>query len=254
MMAQRLNHDPDLTAKLIPTWEVGCRRATPGPGYLEAYTRPNVSLVTDSIASIEATGIRTTDGQLHEFDAIVCATGFDVSHRPPWPLIGLNGLTLSEAWKDEPLSYLSLAAPQFPNFMMFSGPNAPVGHGSLMAGLGWCADWMCQWLRKISAEDIKSVVPKASAAEEFNAYADEIMQTLVWSGGCSSWYKNHRQDGKVTAVWAGSVLGFREMVEKIRPEDFDVVYRSRNRFRFMGNGRTRREYDPNADLAFYLEK
>ena len=254
MMKARLNNDEDLASKLTPEWEVGCRRATPGPGYLESFTRDNVSLVTSPISKFEKTGIRTEDGTLHPFDAIICATGFDVSHRPPWPLIGLNDLSLSEAWKDEPTAYLSLAAAQFPNFFMFSGPNAPVGHGSLMAGLGWSADWMCQWLRKIAAEDIKYVVPKQEAVDEFNVYADEIMQTLVWSGGCQSWYKNNRVDGKVTAVWAGSAIGYKEMIDHIRPEDFDIVYRTKNRFRFMGNGRTKREYDPEADLAFYLHK
>jgi hypothetical protein len=44
------------------------------------------------------------------------------------------------------------------------------------------------------------------------------------------------------------------MVDRIRPEDFEIVYRTKNRFRFMGNGRTKREYDPDADLAFYLHK
>lgn len=254
MMKSRLNNNEDLAFKLTPEWEVGCRRATPGPGYLESFTRDNVSLVTSPISKFEKTGIRTEDGALHPFDAIVCATGFDVSHRPPWPLIGLNGLSLSDAWKEEPNAYLSLAAAQFPNFFMFSGPNAPVGHGSLMAGLSWGSEWMCQWLRKISAEDIKYVVPKQEAVDEFNAYADEIIQTLVWSGGCQSWYKNNRVDGKVTAVWAGSVIAYKEMVDRIRPEDFEIVYRTKNRFRFMGNGRTKREYDPDADLAFYLHK
>ncbi|KAK5126680.1 hypothetical protein LTR85_009614 [Meristemomyces frigidus] len=254
MMKQKLGGDEELASKLTPDYEVGCRRATPGPGYLESFTKDNVSLVTDSIERIEANGIRTMDGKLHEVDAVVCATGFDVSHRPPWPLIGRHGITLAEAWKDEPASYLSLAASGFPNFFMFSGPNAPVGHGSLMAGLGWSADWMCQWIRKMAEEDIKWVDPRPEVVDELNAYADEIMQTLVWSGGCQSWYKSHRVDGKVTAVWAGSVLGYKEMIDFIRSEDFEIRYRSKNRFRFMGNGRTKMEYDPKADLAFYLQK
>lgn len=211
MMKQKLGGNEDLAKKLIPKYEVGCRRATPGPGYLEAFTKDNVSLVTDSIDRIEASGIRTVDGKLHEFDAIVCATGFDVSHRPPWPLIGLNGLSLADAFDPEPMAYLSLAAANFPNFFMFSGPNAPVGHGSFVASLGWAADWMCQWILKIAEEDIKWVAPKQEAVDEYNTYADEIMQGLVWSGGCQSWYKGHRVDGKVTAVWAGSAVGFKEM-------------------------------------------
>lgn len=230
-MRAKLGGNDELARKLIPEYEVGCRRATPGPGYLESFTRDNVNLVTESIDRIEAAGIRTVDGTLHEFDAIVCATGFDVSHRPPWPLIGRRGTTLSEHWRDEPVSYLSLCASGFPNFFMFSGPNAPVGHGSLMAGLAWSADYMCQWIRKIAEEDIKWVDVKEDVVDEFDAYADEIMQTLVWSGGCQSWYKGHRTDGKVTAVWAGSVIGYKEMIDQIRPEDFEIVYRSKNRFR-----------------------
>lgn len=231
MMKEKLGGNEELARKLTPDYEVGCRRATPGPGYLEAFTKDNVSLVTDSIERIEETGIRTVDGKLYEVDAIVCATGFDVSHRPPWPLIGRHGITLADAWKDEPICYLSLAASGFPNYFMFSGPNAPVGHGSLMAGLGWSADWMCSWVQKIADEDIRWVDVKPNVVNEFDAYADEIMQTLVWSGGCQSWYKSNRVDGKVTAVWAGSVLGYREMIENIRPEDFDIIYRSKNRFR-----------------------
>lgn len=92
----------------------------------------------------------------------------------------------------------------------------------------------------MSEEGIKCVNVKIDAQEEFCTYSDEIMQTLAWSGACWSWYKGHRKDGKVTAVWAGSVISYHDMIETLRPEDFDIVYLSRNRFRFMGNGRTAR--------------
>lgn len=254
MMLHRLGGNKDLAAKLTPDWEVGCRRATPGPGYLEAFTQPNVSLVTEPISHITPTGIVTKDGTNHDFDVIVCATGFDVSHRPPFPLLGLNGADLADQWKEEPLSYLSVAAPNFPNLFLFSGPNAPVGHGSLMAGLSWTSNYICQWLTKISTEDVRYVVPTAEATEEFNVYGDEIMQGLVWSGGCRSWYKNNRVEGRVTAVWPGSALGYKEVVDALRPEDFRIVYRTRNRWRWLGSGRTRMEGVVGADLAFYLVK
>ena len=78
-MKEKLGGDESLATKLTPRWEVGCRRATPGPGYLEAFTKDHVELVMDGIQGIEPKGIRTIDGQLREFDVIVCATGFDVS-------------------------------------------------------------------------------------------------------------------------------------------------------------------------------
>lgn len=90
--------------------------------------------------------------------------------------------------------------------------------------------------------------------DEFNTYADEIMQTFVWPTVYRSWYKNHRINGRVTAVWAGSGIAYYEMLKQLRPEDFDIVYRTKNRFRFMGIGRAKVEFSPGADLAFYMDQ
>ena len=49
-------------------------------------------------------------------------------------------------------------------------------------------------------------------------------------------YKANRVNGRVTATFAGSAILYHQMVKQIRPEDFDIRYRSANRFRFMGNG------------------
>ncbi|TID13413.1 putative sterigmatocystin biosynthesis monooxygenase stcW like protein [Venturia nashicola] len=125
-MSEKLNHDPVLCEKLIPKWELGCRRITPGDGYLESSTQPNVNLTNSPITSIEATGIRTAGNTLHELDVIIFPTGFDVSQIPPYPVIGLNNMTLAEKWNQEPESYLSVACPEFPNYSIFTGPNATV--------------------------------------------------------------------------------------------------------------------------------
>jgi hypothetical protein len=36
-MVAKLNNDPVLCSKLIPKWELGCRRVTPGDGHLKAF-------------------------------------------------------------------------------------------------------------------------------------------------------------------------------------------------------------------------
>ena len=105
-MADKLNNDPRLCKMLIPEFEVGCRRITPGAGYLESFTRDNVYLTHSHIDYIDETGISTKDGQRYDLDVIICATGFDVSNRPPFPIVGRNGVDLGEKWKDEPESYL----------------------------------------------------------------------------------------------------------------------------------------------------
>lgn len=80
----------------------------------------------------------------------------------------------------------SLACPQMPNFFLFMGPNATVGHGSLIYSLDWTAEWMIQWLRKMGREDIASVAPKQDVVDELVRYGDEIMKTLTWTGNCMS--------------------------------------------------------------------
>lgn len=104
----------------------------------------------------------------------------------------------------------------------------------------------------MAREDIASVAPKQDAVDEFVRYGDQIHKTLTWTGGCRSWYKNHRIDGRVTATFAGSAILFHMMLSELRPEDFEIKYRSRNRFRFMGNGFTRYELTEGSDLAYYV--
>lgn len=165
-MAEKLGYDSELCAKLIPDYELGCRRITPGTGYLEAFTQPNVHLTNSPIVRITADGIDTADGKHHTFDIIVCATGFDISQVPTFPIIGRDGVSLAEKWKDEPESYISLACPDMPNLFFFTGPNATVGHGSLIFSLDWSAEWMIQWIRKMAEEDIASIAPKQEVVDE----------------------------------------------------------------------------------------
>ncbi|KAL4966605.1 flavin-containing monooxygenase [Aspergillus stella-maris] len=252
-MASKLNYDPELCRKLIPKWEVGCRRVTPGPGYLESFSRPNCNLSDSSITQITSNAVHTADGKVFECDVLICATGFDVSHCPKFPLIGLNGANLAEKWADEPESYLSVATAGFPNYFIFTGPNSLGGHGSLVEALNWTGDYLVKWIKKIASEDIKSVVPKKSAEEAFVRYGDEVHKTIVWTGGCKSWYKRNKEGGRVTALFGGSALLFNRLISELRPEDFEIEYRSANQFRFLGNGFLEYEMDPESDLAWYVE-
>lgn len=133
------------------------------------------------------------------------------------------------------------------------GPNCLGGHGSLVESLNWTGDYITKWIKKLSTEDIKSLVPKRSKVEAFMRYQDQVHKTLVWSGGCSSWYKRGRVDGRVTALFGGSAHLFNRLLSEIRGEDFDIVYRTDNCWRLMGNGFTEFEMREGSDLAWYVE-
>ncbi|KAL4945497.1 hypothetical protein BDV06DRAFT_219188 [Aspergillus oleicola] len=255
VMQQRLSKKPELIEKLIPDYELGCRRLSPGDGYLEAMQADNAAFCFDPILKITPKGILTEKGEEEEYDLIVCATGFNTSFIPPFEFIGRDGRKLSEEWKDIPKAYFSLCAAGFPNYFVFSGPNSPLGHGSLPVMLDWSASYMLDWIEKIAKEDIKSVVVKDSIVDTFNRFATENLKRNVWSKGCTAWYSKKNGPGEsntVTAMYPGSALHFKEYLKTIRGEHFDIRYNTTNPFRYLGNGELRMERE-GGDMAYYLQ-
>lgn len=124
----------------------------------------------------------------------------------------------------------------------------------MVESLNWTGDYFVKWIKKIATEDIKQAMPKKTVVDAFIRYSDEIHKTLVWSGGCKSWYKRNRVDGRVTALFGGSAHLFNRMLSEIRGEDFEITYNTANPFRFMGNGFTRFEMDEKSDLSWYVER
>jgi hydroxyversicolorone monooxygenase len=84
---------------------------------LQAIQQANVDIIREPIDGIRAEGIMTSDGVLHELDAIICATGFDTSFSARYDIIGRNQRSLKDLWsKTTPEAYLGLAISGYPNY------------------------------------------------------------------------------------------------------------------------------------------
>lgn len=168
IMTQRLGESQALAERFIPKHAFGCRRLTPGDGYLETCTQSKTARAELSpIIRITETGIETADGGHEEFDLIGCATGYVVDFVPSWKVVGLDGFDLNEAWeRDGATGYFAVCVPKVPNFFMYHGPNAPVGQGSILRAQGWYTDYILQWVERIAKEDIKYVAPSLSPVTE----------------------------------------------------------------------------------------
>jgi hypothetical protein len=70
---------------------------------------------------------------------------------------------------------------------------------------------------------------------------------------CRSWFKNGKAQGPVTAIYPGSRLHFFEMLKTPRWEDYEIEYKSDNRFQFMGNGYTNCECSVDGDPVWYFD-
>ena len=241
-----------LEEKLIPNWAVGCRRLTPGVNYLESLTKPNVEVVYGEISSVSEKGPVCDNGQEYPVDILICATGFDTTFKPRFPVINPAGDNLQDKWARDPESYMGVAAADYPNYLIFLGPNCPIGNGPVLCAIEAQADWMCKMIDRYQVNNIAQFAPKEQAVRDFVEYKDWFMSKTVWNDPCRSWYKS-RPDGPILALWPGSALHYLEHMREVRWDDFDVTYAG-NRFAFLGNGYSQTELDSTCDLGYYIRE
>ncbi|KAK2799965.1 hypothetical protein FQN51_006394 [Onygenales sp. PD_10] len=250
-MRTKLGNNETLKDKIIPkNFNVGCRRPTPGNGYLEALVGEKTTCYTGTIGGITPKGFLTSDGTEVEVDVIICATGFDTSFRPRFPIIGLDKVDIATRWEKIPETYLAVSVSNVPNYFMYNGPYGPVAQGSILPLITLYTNHFLQIIRKMRKEHIRRLSPKESAVKDFCEHAAIYLQRTCWADPCSSWFKQGRKDGNIV-MWPGSRLAFFDMLAEPRFEDYEIEYWSKNRWGFMGNGFTTGEFDGD-DISKYL--
>jgi len=189
----RTVRDSRLRQALTPDHQPMCRRLIISGRFYRAIQRPDVELVTTGIDHVTTEGIVTTDGRLHEVDVIALATGFDAhAFIRPTALIGEDGVTLDEVWRDGPRAHLTASLPGFPNFSCC-----------------WPAQARLETTRSPLSPKRRRLYPKldpamaptgvrhrgatSAATDRFNAEMQVAMPDTVWATGCTSWYIG--QDG-----------------------------------------------------------
>ncbi|GAB1310989.1 Sterigmatocystin biosynthesis monooxygenase stcW [Madurella fahalii] len=255
-MTAMLGGNETLCKTLIPDFALGCRRMTPGQGYLLALTKPNVEVRRSEIKRFVPEGIELDSGEILKVDAIICATGFETSFRPRFPIIGRDG-NLQDRWaKEVPKAYMSCAVAGLPNYFTFLGPNAPIGHGSVFTLTEHIAKYIASVIKKCQTEGIKAIAPSQEAVDDYFEHVSAFMPRTAWAAPGRSWFKNGRVDGPVTALHPGSRIHFFHMLEKFRGEDWDYVYEGgrRNRFAYLGNGFSQKELTRGFDSTWYLDE
>ena len=261
LMKTRLSKKPEILQSLLPSFSVGCRRLTPGPGYLEALVEDNVDFVNTPIRKCLQNGLELADGTTIELDVLVCATGFQASAPPPFDVVGKNGQTIAQKFNPFPQTYLSMVTDGFPNYFMMLGPNAAIGTGSLTMMMEMEGDYIVKCIRKMQKEDIRSMDVKPRMVKDFSQIIESYFKRTVYLDGCNSWYKSNGGAGdRITGLWPGSSLHAMETFRSPRWEDFEYVYEGEeagkvvNRLAWLGNGWSSAQVDDQGgDLAFYLQ-
>ncbi|KAL4945074.1 hypothetical protein BDV06DRAFT_219606 [Aspergillus oleicola] len=235
-MERRLRNKPELIKDLLPAFAPACRRLTPGPGYLEALTDDKVDVISSPIVKIVEDGVLTADGKHHPTDVVVCATGFNTTFTPRFPIVGKNGVSLSKRWEQTPENYLSLAVDGFPNYFICLGPNAALGEGNLLLLIEKEIDYITYCLAKMQRDNIRSMNVRKEAVEMFTKHCDQYFSRTVFGMECRSWYKGGSLNGRVVALWPGSSLHAMKALASPRWEDYTYEYVNDNPNGWIGDG------------------
>lgn len=213
--------DPELREKLRPDYRAACKRLVVSPDFYQAIQRPSARLVTNGIQRIEASGVRTVDGTLHELDVLVLATGFRVDRfMRPIEVVGRGGVTLEDVWAERPSAYLAISIPDFPNLFMLNGPNGPVGNFSLIDVAELQFAYIMQLVDLVCGGQAREVCATHEAAARFEADRVEAAKHTVWVTGCRSWYLDDRG---VPAAWPWTFDRFREVMARPELADYELA-------------------------------
>ncbi|KAF1847894.1 cyclohexanone monooxygenase [Cucurbitaria berberidis CBS 394.84] len=232
--------DPLVAESLIPkNHGFGTRRVPLETGYFEAFNKDNVHLVDlqkTPISRVTNLGIETDDGQLHELDILIFATGFDAitgafgaidwHAKDGRPLIVSRGSERYESaiWPDHrPKTFLGLSAPAMPNMLMVLGPHQPFGNGT--RSIEHASAFICDMLAYCHDKGYTYFEPTTGAVDLWTEHVFDCGKTGLMNE-IDSWMTgvNKNVEGKTertVARYAGSAINYRKWCADCKEKGYE---------------------------------
>lgn len=215
--------DRDLRSRLEPDYLPGCKRALLSDDFYRTVGRDRVQVVgaLERVAGRQAV---TVDGDRHELDVLVLATGFEVL-PPPMAnrVFGLDGVSVAADWVDRGGAFLGMATAAAPNLFWLTGPNTGLGGNSMIVMIEAQARYLAQAAAAALAGDPEN--PRVLAVSpvvqrRYTNWIEQRMAGTVWQlGGCNSWYLD--ENGRVAAIWPEQTWRYRRMTRTFRSVHYE---------------------------------
>ena len=131
--------------------------------------QPHVDVVSSPASALRSRSLVTQDGSELDVDVVVCATGYAAAdYLGQIDVVGENGVSLHEAWRDGAFAYMGMAVPGFPNFFMLYGPNTNVGSNSVIFVLEAQAHYIVRALKHLRRQRKSYVAVRPEADRELH--------------------------------------------------------------------------------------
>jgi cation diffusion facilitator CzcD-associated flavoprotein CzcO len=216
--------DPVTAEKLKPRgYPVFARRPCLDTSYYETYNLPTVHLMDcleDPIQEITEKGVRLASGEV-ELDMIIFATGYDgmTGALTAFDVVGRDGVTIKDKWKEGSKSLLGIGLAGFPNFFMTVGPNGPSALANIIHINENDVDWIARAITYMDENGLSDMEPTAEAEDRWmDLVRDAAGRSLV--SKAKTWYVGANIAGKPQGltIFTG---GFAKYVEHCNAAERD---------------------------------
>jgi cyclohexanone monooxygenase len=207
--AESIVQDKAVAEALKPWYRQFCKRPCFHDEYLDAFNRPNTTLVDTGGKGVD----RITEhavwagGREYEIDCLIYATGFEVgteyARRSGYELHGKGGVTLTEKWADGVRTLHGFHTRGFPNCFIVS--NAQSG---FTVNFPHMLDEQARHLAHIISHGLETQVrsfevSEAAEAEWVQAVLDLAVQREKFAAECTPGYYNNEGKPNPKAVQNG---------------------------------------------------
>jgi cation diffusion facilitator CzcD-associated flavoprotein CzcO len=194
--------DPATAAALKPWYRQFCKRPCFHDEYLQAFNRPNVSLVdTDGrgVDAITPAGVVVGEHE-YELDCLIYATGFEVgtdyTRRAGYDVVGSRGRSLAEHWTDGMRSVHGMHVHGFPNMFVLGHAQGgfTVNYPHLLEE---ASGHVCHVVRHVLDHGFATVEATSTAEEEWLVrLAESARDIRAFQEQCTpGYYNNEGQPG-----------------------------------------------------------
>jgi cation diffusion facilitator CzcD-associated flavoprotein CzcO len=189
---------------LKPWYGYFCKRPCFHDDYLATFNRPNVTLVDTHGLGVERITERgvVVDGAEYELDCLIFATGFEVgtnyTRRTGFEVIGRDGATLTDTWRDGVRTLHGLCVANFPNLFIESIAQSgfTVNFPYLLDVQATHVAWVIAWALDHGAAEVEAT-PEAE-----DAWVQEVVArsagTADRARSCTPGYYNREGQANAT--------------------------------------------------------
>ena len=215
--------DSRLCDILIPKdYGFGSHRVPLEVGFLEAFLRPNVEVVSikdNPIERVTPEGLQLTDGAEYEFDYLIFATGFDAGTGALTriDIRGRDGRSLKDDWSRDIRTTMGLQVHGYPNLFTTAAPLAP---SAALCNMTTClqqqAEWIARCIRYMRDHELKVCEPTREAEDQWVQHHEETAAPMLVVK-TNSWYMGSNVKGKPRRLlsYIGGVGTYRQKCDAV---------------------------------------